>query len=157
MPEITTTTTVPTFSVGQMISGTRRPFTVSSVGWYSIGLFSGASGKPHEIQMNIHTDMEVARSQGLPAPIADGMHTTNWLSQMMSDHFGEHYILRGALRTKYIKPSFVDVPITPRGQIRSISLEEDGGVRYVLDVWTEDDEGKKLTVGDASVVVKAEG
>lgn len=161
MPEpqstVTTGATVPAFSIGDVISGVRRPFTISRVGWYSIGMFSAATGAPHAIQLNIHTDADIARSQGLPAPIADGMHTTNWLSLMMSDHFGEHYVLRGSLRTKFIKPTFIDVPITPRGQVRSITLEEDGGIRYDLDIWTEDDKGTKLTVGDASAVVKAEG
>jgi 3-hydroxybutyryl-CoA dehydratase len=146
------TTALPEFAVGDVISGPTRPISLQRAGWYSIGIFSAATGAPHEIQENIHTSHEYARTQGLPGAIADGMHSTNWLNALLGAEFGAHYILRGRLRTKYIKPTLIDVPITPKAQVTSRVVEE-AGTRYELDVWIEDADGVKLTVGDASVVV----
>ena len=142
----------PDFAVGAILSGPTRPITLQRARWYSVGIFSAASGEPHEPQLNIHTDDDYARSQGLPKAIADGMHSTNWLNALLGHEFQEHYILRGRLRTKYIKPTFIDVPITAKAEVTE-RVEEPEGVRYELNVWTEDDQGTKLTVGDATVVV----
>lgn len=142
------------YRVGDTIAGPTRIFSVERVGWYSIGMLSAAMGSPQPIQHNIHTDDDYAKSQGLPAAIADGMHSTNWLSAMMADHFGAHYVVSGELRTKFIKPTYVNVPVTGRGRITA-RTEDARGVRYELEVWTETNEGEKLTVGDAAVVVTA--
>jgi acyl dehydratase len=112
-------------------------------------------GSLQTIQHNIHTDDEYARSQGLPAAIADGMHSTNWLSAMMADHFGAHYVAHGELRTKFIKPTYANVPITTRGQITERTVAANGDIKITMEVWCEDDTGTKLTVGDASVLVTA--
>ncbi|WP_049564062.1 MaoC family dehydratase [Streptomyces sp. SBT349] len=145
---------LPDLAVGAELSGPTRPLTMERVEWYSIGMLSAASGVRQGVQRNIHTDQEYAASQGLPAAIADGMHSTNWLSAMMAHHFGGHYLTSGELRTKYIKPVFVDTPLTPRGVV---TAREEGpdGVTYRLDVWCEDADGVKLTVGDAAVTVTA--
>lgn len=142
----------PEFAVGDVLIGPTRPINPQRAGWYSIGIFSAATGAPHEIQLNIHTSPEIARSQGLPGAIADGMHSTNWLNALLGKEFGAHYILRGRLRTKYIKPTLLDVPITPKAEVTMCADDHDG-TRYELDVWIEDPDGVKLTVGDASVVV----
>lgn len=152
MHETTVKANIYEYAVGDSICGPTRPLTAERIGWYSIGMLSGATGVLQPVQQNIHTDDEYARSQGLPAAIADGMHSTNWLSSMMADHFGAHYVARGALRTKFIKPTYANVPITTCGIITA--REEEGGeVRLELEVWCEDPHGEKLTVGDASVVV----
>jgi acyl dehydratase len=144
----------PTFQIGDVLSGPTRPISLQRAGWYSIGIFSASSGEPHEIQMNIHTDHEYAKSQGLPAAIADGMHSTNWLNALLGHEFGEHYLLRGRLRTRYVKPTLLDVPLTPKAQVTERVADGDG-VRYELKVWVEDPAGTELTVGDATVVVAA--
>ena len=74
------------YQKGDQIVGPTRPFSQERIGWYSIGMLSAAMGSLQPVQHNIHTDDEYARSQGLPAAIADGMHSTNWLSAMMADH-----------------------------------------------------------------------
>ncbi len=152
MHDIATKKAAADYAVGDEIVGPTRPFSAERIGWYSIGMLSGATGTLQPIQHNIHTDDEYARSQGLPAAIADGMHSTNWLSSLMADHFGAHYVARGALRTKFIKPTYANVPITARGVITA-RTEQGGELRFELDVWCEDDKGEKLTVGDASVVI----
>lgn len=143
------------YQKGDEIVGPTRPFSQERIGWYSIGMLSAAMGSLQPAQHNIHTDDEYARSQGLPAAIADGMHSTNWLSAMMADHFGAHYIAHGELRTKFIKPTYANVPITARGQITDRTVSANGDIKITMDVWCEDDMGTKLTVGDASFLVTA--
>ena len=140
------------YAVGDIISSETRPITLRRAGWYSIGLFSGCADQVMPVQKNIHTSLEVAESQGLTCAIADGMHSTNWIQALLGKTFGHHYISRGALRTKYIKVTPIDMPITCKLEVTAVEQTEDG-VRYVMNVWTEDPDGVKLTVGDASVVV----
>jgi len=141
-----------TYNVGDVIDGPTRPISLQRAGWYSIGLFSGATGVLHPIQKNIHTDHEYARTQGLSAAIADGMHSTNWLSALLGQTFGADYINNGELRTKYIKPTLLDIPLTPRLEVTA-RTEVAEGIRYKFDVWIEDGAATKLTVGDAAVTV----
>lgn len=143
------------YQKGDEIVGRTRPFSQERIGWYSIGMLSAAIGSLQPVQHNIHTDDEYARSQGLPAAIADGMHSTNWLSAMMADHFSAHYVAHGELRTKFIKPTYANVPITARGQITDRTVGANGDIKITMNVWCEDDMGTKLTVGDASVLVTA--
>lgn len=144
----------PTFQVGDVLTSATRPITAQRAGWYSIGIFSAATGAPHEIQLNIHTDDEYARSQGFPAAIADGMHSTNWLNALLGSQFGEHYLTSGRLRTRYIKPTLLNVPLTAKAKVTS-RTEQSDGVQYELEVWIQDGEGTQLTVGDAAVLVAA--
>lgn len=144
--------TMTDLAIGDVLAGPTRPITAQRAGWYSVGIFSAATGAPHEIQLNIHTDDEYARTQGLPAAIADGMHSTNWLNALLGAEFGADYLTSGRLRTRYIKPTLLDVPLTPKARV--IGREErDTGVHYELEVWIEDDAGTQLTVGDAAVTV----
>lgn len=144
------------YKVGEVISGPTRPLTPDRIAWYSIGMLSGATGTRQEVQHNIHTDDEYAKSQGLPAAIADGMHSTNWLNSMMANTFGPHFIANGELRTKFIKPTYANVPITTKGKITKRVENSDGSIQLNLDVWTEDSSGLQLTVGEASVLITKE-
>jgi 3-hydroxybutyryl-CoA dehydratase len=143
------------FPAGAEFTGPARTMTTERTGWYSMGMLAGGTGERQPVQHNIHTDPEYARQQGLPTAIADGMHSTNWISALLAEHFGTHYIARGSLRTKYIKPVLVGVVITPRAVVSSREDLSDEGVRYRLEVWCEDQDGIRLTVGEAAIVVAA--
>ena len=82
------------------------------------------------------------------------MIMTNWCSSMMVEHFGMDYLERGELRTKFIKPVYLGADgsrARPRARGRAAT---DGGVVYALDVWCEDENGVKVTDGDAKVEVR---
>lgn len=140
-------------TVGTEIEGRTRPITLARAGWYSIALFTAASGKPHEIQQNIHTNAEIAKSQGLDGPIADGMHSTNWISTLLTEVFGLHYLANGSLQTKYIRPIPIGLPITPRAVVTGIDTGDQDTTMYALDVWCDDLKHQRLTVGTATVGV----
>ena len=139
--------------VGSEIAGPTRVMTKERIRWYGDGMLSAAAGVPKQVGSNIHTDEEYARSQGLPGVIADGMISTNWISSMLLMYFGRHYLERGELRTKFIKPVFRDVVVAVRGQVTAIEPLSNGSTRYVLAVWCEDEQGNKLTVGEAKIEV----
>ena len=54
----------------------------------------------------IHDDDDYARKQGLPAIIADGMISTNWIMSLLIDVFGPQILSKGKLTTKYIAPVY---------------------------------------------------
>jgi acyl dehydratase len=150
--------TSPDLAVGSEIaSGPVRVMTMERILWYEAGMRSAATGQLTLPHSNIHTDEEYAKSQGLPAPIADGMVSTNWLSSMLVAHFGMDYLGRGELRTKFIKPIFLGAVVSVRGRVTAVERGEGGGLVYTLDVWCEDDKGVKLTVGDARIPVAPRG
>ena len=147
---------VRSYQVGDIVSGPTRPLSAERIAWYSIGMLSAAMGTLQPVQHNIHTDDDYAKSQGLPAAIADGMHSTNWLNSMLADLFGPHFVAHGQLRTKFIKPTYANVPITAKGKITAREEKSDGSIELTLDVWTEDEAGTALTVGDAAVLITDE-
>ncbi len=141
-------------AVGAEIAGPRRVLTTERIRWYDDAMLSAAKGEFTRAGSNIHTDEAYARSQGLPAVIADGMISTNWLSSMLVAHFGMDYVERGELRTKFIRPIFLGTVVASRGRVRAVERSA-AGVVYALEVWCEDEHGVPLTVGDARVEVRA--
>lgn len=142
--------------VGAEITGPVRGMTPERIEWYDSGMLSAARGELAQVGSNIHTDEAYARSQGLPAIIADGMIMTNWVSTMLVDHFGMDYIERGELRTKFIKPVLLGMTVAVRGRVLAAERRAGGAVAYTLDVWCEDAHGVKLVDGHARVEVGAE-
>jgi hypothetical protein len=140
-------------NVGDEIVGPRKVATPQRIYWYGSGFMTANAGERREVITNIHTDDEFAQNQGLPAAIADGMMSANWISSMLIAQFGADYVARGHLRTKFIKPVYVDEGITAHGRVVSVSPQSNGSARYELEVWAQDDEGVKRTVGDFAVTV----
>jgi acyl dehydratase len=99
----------------------------------------------------IHDDDEYARKQGLPGIISDGMITTNWIFGLLVDVFGPEAGHKGGLRTKYIAPIYEDGVVITCARITSTHHNAAGETVYAVEVWCEDDAGKKLTVGEATV------
>jgi hypothetical protein len=141
------------WAVDDIVWDFTRVVTAERLTWYGDGLLTSAAGQRTLVGSNIHTDPDYAREQGLPAPIADGMLATNWISTMLVHTFGEDYLLRGDLRTKYIRPTIVDVKVRVRGEIRDRIKQESGLIRYTLEVWTEDEQGIRLVDGEAHIEV----
>jgi len=108
-------------------------------------------GRIHTQPPTIHDDDTYAKKQGLPGIIADGMISTNWILSLLVDVFGEAAAQKGRLRTKYIAPIYEDQIVITCVRVASRLADIDGETTYGLEVWCEDDTGKKLTVGEAVV------
>jgi acyl dehydratase len=103
--------------------------------------YAGAQGDFYEI----HYDQEYARSVALPGVILHGLLKAAFLGQLVTDWLGD----RGTLKTFEVSYRGVDMPGHPyrcRGRITRV---QDGEVE--LEVWGEDESGKRTTVGAATV------
>jgi 3-hydroxybutyryl-CoA dehydratase len=143
----------PSFNVGDELVGPVRAITAQRIEWYDSAMLSAATNELRQVGSNIHTDEEFARSEGFAAANADGMIMTNWCSEMLVRAFGMDYLERGELRTKYIKPVYLGVPLHVRGRIKEATRQPNGSTMYAIDVWCEDEQGTKLVDGDAKVDV----
>jgi acyl dehydratase len=141
--------------VGDELTGPVRAITVERIEWYDSALLSACTNELRQVGVNIHTDAEFAKGEGLVVPIADGMISTNWCSEMLISQFGIDYVSTGELRTKFIKPVNLGVLLHVKGRVKEATPQPNGATLYLLDVWCEDSDGRKLVDGDARVEVPA--
>ena len=100
----------------------------------------------------IHFDPTFAREAGLPAPIATGVMSSAFLSEMLTTAFGVDWIRGGSMHVKFIRPIYAGDTVSARGRITGKSATSTG-VRFALEIWCETQRGEPVTVGSASVVV----
>jgi acyl dehydratase len=91
---------------------------------------------------NIHSDIEVARRTGLDAPIAQGMMTLAFASELMTRVCGAEWLERGEISVKFTKPVYAGDTVTVR------ATEGDDGFEIVA----VNQEGETLMVGGARIV-----
>jgi hydroxyacyl-ACP dehydratase HTD2-like protein with hotdog domain len=107
--------------------------------------YAGAQGDFYEI----HYDQEFARSVALPGVILHGLLKAAFLGQLVTGWLGD----RGTLKTFEVSYRGIDVPAQPyRCRGRVVKVE---GNDVELEVWGEDPEGKRTTVGSATVQMNA--
>jgi len=104
------------------------------------------------VNRNIHTDWEWAKKAGLPAPIAAGMMSHAYLSEMLTNFFGENWFKSGKLSVSFIRYVVPGDTITAKGVVREKRVEG-SSVIFTADVWCENETGEKVTVGTASARV----
>ena len=136
---------------GQELSRRTRTMTAERMRWYCDGMESALAGHLVTAGPNIHTDDEVARANGLAGRVADGMISTNWLSGVLLESFGDAYLRHGTLRTRYLRPVFVDTPLTAVVRVDELRPAPGGGRLLVAAVWCETPDGERATEGQATV------
>lgn len=140
--------------VGDEIKGPVRGITMERIEWYDSAMLSAATNELRQVGSNIHTDPEFAKSEGFSGVNADGMIMTNWCSEMLVHRFGMDYLERGDLRTKYIKPVYLNVLLHVKAKVTSVTPQGNGNTLVKLDVWCEDQHGLKLVDGDSSIEIE---
>jgi acyl dehydratase len=100
----------------------------------------------------IHYDAEFAERAGLPAPIATGVMSSAFLSEMLTRAFGVEWIRGGAMDVKFIRPIYAGDTVTAHGRITA-RTETATGVRIALHIWCDTQRGEPVTVGTAGVVL----
>lgn len=103
--------------------------------------YAGASGDFYQI----HYDKEFAQSVRLPGVILHGLLKTAYLGEMLTNWLGDNGRLR-SLDVTYRGLDFPGRPYRCRGVIKE---REDKLV--TLEVWGEDSDGNRTTVGTATV------
>jgi acyl dehydratase len=103
-------------------------------------------------EATIHTDMEAARREGLPAPVATSPQVAALLFRQLRTSFGQGWIEGGRCELTFRRPVYVTDFCVARGVVKR-SEETADGVRLHCDVWIENASGEKVIVGAASGLV----
>jgi 3-hydroxybutyryl-CoA dehydratase len=98
---------------------------------------------------SIHTDAEWARKKGFAAPLAQGLMSTAYVSQMMMQLLGEGYVKGGRMSVAFIKPVLAGDTLTMHGAVTSKDAEG-ANTRVTVDFWCENQDGTRTLVGNAS-------
>ncbi|MBI5287911.1 MAG: MaoC family dehydratase N-terminal domain-containing protein [Chloroflexi bacterium] len=101
---------------------------------------------------NYHNDKEAAQAWGFPDIVVQGMMSTCFLNEMLTDRYGAGWLAGGKMDVRLVNIVWQSDRLTCRGFVREI--EPEGPRRRAhLDVWVEKEDGTKVTVGTASAVV----
>jgi 3-hydroxybutyryl-CoA dehydratase len=123
--------------------GQHLPPLVKEITQRKIDAYSGVRPR------SIHTDAAWAQAKGFRAPLAQGMMSTAYVSELMTGLLGEGFIKGGAMSVKFIKPVHVDDTLTVHGTVVD-KTPENGATRVTVEVWGENQHGDKTMVGTAS-------
>ena len=122
--------------------GEELPALTKPIAQRQIDAYSGV--RPH----SIHTDPEWARKKGFAAPLAQGMMSTAYVSQMMVQFLGEGFVRGGKMSVAFIKPVLAGDTLTMHGSVRS--KDRKAQTRVSVEFWCENQQGVKTMVGTAS-------
>ncbi|HYF18453.1 MAG TPA: MaoC family dehydratase [Ramlibacter sp.] len=111
----------------------------------------GEGAWPHK---NIHSDPEAARAEGLSGPVGSAPTFFALVTRAMTTCFGAGWVVGGRTSLKMIRSVHVDDFVTAKGVLRE-KLQEADAVRYVFDVWVENQRQEKVVVGTASALLPA--
>jgi acyl dehydratase len=103
-------------------------------------------------QKNYHNDKEMAIKWGFPDIVVQGMMSTCFLSEMLTNRYGAGWLAGGKMNVNLVNIVWQSDRLTCRGFVREIAPEGDRQ-RAHLDVWVEKEDGTKVTIGTASAVV----
>jgi len=129
--------------------GQALPSLVKTIPQRKIDAYSGVRAR------SIHTDEAFAREKGFRAPLAQGMMSTAYVSEMMTALCGAGFVKGGTMSMTFVKPVYAGDRLTVHGVVREVR-PEDGATRVVVEVWCENQDGDKTAVGTASGLLRGE-
>lgn len=98
---------------------------------------------------SIHSDEAWARQKGFRAPLAQGMMSTAYVSEMMTNFLGAGFVKGGTMSMAFIKPVYAGDRLAVHGVVKEVRTENTEP-RVVVEVWCENQDGEKTAVGTAS-------
>jgi hydroxyacyl-ACP dehydratase HTD2-like protein with hotdog domain len=107
--------------------------------------YAGASGDFYQI----HYDQDFARGVGLPGVILHGLLKAAFLGQLVTEWLGE----RGTLKAFEVSYRGIDQPGRAYRCLGRVAKVD--GDQVELEVWGEDPDGNRTTVGSATVEIRA--
>jgi acyl dehydratase len=99
-----------------------------------------------------HWDPVYAGETGLPAPIQTGEMSSAYLAEMCVNHFGANFFTGARISCKYIASTCADEVITTYGVVRDKTPKGEG-YRFAVEIWAQNEDGEKKTVGLVEVDV----
>ena len=137
-----TTVTADAIEIGQSL-----PALVKEVGQRKIDAYSTVRAR------SIHTDEAWARAKGFRAPLAQGMMSTAYVSEMMTAFLGEGFVRGGTLSMTFTQPVYAGDRHTVYGEVKE-KRAEGAATRVVVSVWCENQDGVTTAIGTASGVLR---
>lgn len=101
------------------------------------------------VKNSIHADPELAKSWGVGGAIVQGGHLLAFINEFLIRSFGNGFARGGEVSVNFIKAVRPGDRITPHAEEKGETVV-DGRTRVDLDVWLENQDGDKVTVGSAS-------
>lgn len=98
---------------------------------------------------NSHSDINVARADGISRTIASGQNQMAFLHELMERNFGDAWVYGGRISARYIHPVYAGDRITANGLVTEAGVF-DGKPRVTLQVWCENQDSRKTSAGIAS-------
>ncbi len=102
----------------------------------------------------IHIDAEFARQTPLGGTIAHGMLILSYISQLMTNSFGESWLGTGKLSARFKAPARPGDTITVSGKITKMQKDE-GSISIYCDVACQNQRNEPVIIGETKVRVKA--
>lgn len=130
---------------GREFSGKLKRVTEERVYAFSGGFPKG----PDWPKKNIHTDLDFARSCGLPTRAASGAMFEGYLTELMIDLFGESWLRGGRMGLTFIAIVDAGDTLLPKAIVRSRQAQG-SAVRFTMDVSCDNQHGNKVVVGTAA-------
>ena len=127
--------------------GQELPKLVKEIGQRKIDAYSTVRAR------SIHTDEEWARKKGFRAPLAQGMMSTAYVSEMMTNFLGEGFVKGGTLSMAFLQPVYAGDTLTVHGVVKE-KRPEGAATRVVVEVWCENQEGERTAAGTASGLLR---
>lgn len=102
----------------------------------------------------IHIDPEFARQAGLDGTIAHGMLILAYISEFMTNSFGQSWLTSSKLSTRFKAPARPGDTVTVSGKITKIQ-KEDGLTSIYCYVSCQNQQDEAVIVGETRVNLKA--
>ena len=134
-------------SLDAITIGQALPSLTKEVSQRKIDAYSGVRPR------SIHTDDAWARAKGFRVPLAQGMMSTAYVSEMMTAFLGAGFVKGGGMSVTFVKPVYAGDRLTVHGVVTD-KRTENGATRVVVEVWCENQHGEKTMVGSASGLLR---
>jgi acyl dehydratase len=134
--------------VGYEANGKLKTITLERVNAFSGGYPKSADWP----KKNIHTDLEFAKSCGLPTRAVSGATFEGYLTELMIYLFGEGFLSGGRMKLAFIKIVDVGDSLLPKAVVQS-KQPAGSKTEFTIEVWCQNQHGQKVVVGTATAAV----
>jgi acyl dehydratase len=133
----------------ELTEGSPLPAIRKEITQQNINLYAKASGDFNPI----HIDAGYARQTPMGGTVAHGMLILAYISQMMTNAFGQHWLTGGKLNIRFRAPARPGDNITVSGTVRRIE-KNDGYQTIDCDVLCSNQHDESVITGDAKIKVE---
>ena len=98
-------------------------------------------------------EADYAEKVGMRGALLGGSQLITYISQMLYGFFGENWLSHGRISVTFVGGGVIpgDV-VTAKGRVVR-KEDEKPGVRIYLDIWMENQDGRRVVVGTASCLI----